>query len=162
MKREYGNASFVKQTSGIEADLLLRLRPNMCLWGAPPPYCGKGRPKIHGNKFKIADSNTWGQPTVCVEIEDHSWGTVQIQHWSGLQCARCCRSFAATFADYCFGSSNSKTLPQTNVALVGLERRCLQWSRHGDIIYVGLPLTIGIDLLSNGYIGHFLTSVQPS
>jgi hypothetical protein len=27
---EYGNASFVKQTAGIEADLLLRLRPNMC------------------------------------------------------------------------------------------------------------------------------------
>lgn len=31
---EYGNASFVKQTAGIEADLLLRLRPNLCLWGA--------------------------------------------------------------------------------------------------------------------------------
>ncbi len=84
MKREYGNASFVKQTAGIEADLLLRLRPNMCLWGAPPPYCGKGRPKVHGDKFKLADSNTWEEPTACAEIEDHSWGTVQIQQWSGL------------------------------------------------------------------------------
>lgn len=81
---EYGNASFVKQTAGIEADLLLRLRSNICLWGTPPSYCGKGRPKIHGNKFKLADSNTWEQPTACVKIEDHSWGTVQIQHWSGL------------------------------------------------------------------------------
>jgi hypothetical protein len=53
---EYGNASFVKQTAGIEADLLLRLRSNMCLWGAPPPYSGKGRPKVHGHKFKLADS----------------------------------------------------------------------------------------------------------
>ena len=81
---EYGNASFVKQTAGIAADLLLRLRPNMCLWGAPPPYSGKGRPKVHGNKFKLADSNTWGEPTAFLELEDKKWGTVQIQHWVGL------------------------------------------------------------------------------
>jgi len=38
---EYGNASFVKQTAGIEADFLLRLREHV-LMGAPPPYSGKG------------------------------------------------------------------------------------------------------------------------
>ncbi len=81
---EYGNASFVKQTAGVEADLLLRLRPNMCLWGAPPPYSGKGRPKVHGNKFKLADASTWGEPVTTLELEDPKWGTVQIQHWSGL------------------------------------------------------------------------------
>lgn len=42
---EYGNAVFVKQTTGVEADLLLRLRSNLCLWGPPPPYSGRGRPK---------------------------------------------------------------------------------------------------------------------
>ncbi len=81
---EYGNASFVKQTTGIEADLLLRLRPNICLWGAPPPYSGKGRPKVHGAKFKLADNSTWGEPVTTLEFEDPKWGTVQIQHWSGL------------------------------------------------------------------------------
>jgi hypothetical protein len=81
---EYGNASFVKQTSGMAADLLLRLRPNMCLWGAPPPYSGKGRPKVHGAKFKLADSRTWGEPAATLEFEDPKWGTVQIQHWSRL------------------------------------------------------------------------------
>ncbi len=68
---EYGNAAFVKQTAGIEADLLLRLRPNMCLWGAPPPYPGKGRPKVHGAKFKLADKSTWGEPIATLEIEDY-------------------------------------------------------------------------------------------
>ncbi len=81
---EYGNASFLKKTAGIEADLLLRLRPNMCLWGAPPPYSGKGRPKVHGHKFKLADSSTWAEPVATCEVEDPKWGTVQIQHWSGL------------------------------------------------------------------------------
>lgn len=81
---EYGNASFIKQTAGIAADLLLRLRSNMCLWGAPPPYSGKGRPKVHGDKFKLADSSTWGEPTATLEFEDPKWGTVQIQHWAGL------------------------------------------------------------------------------
>ncbi len=81
---EYGNAVFVKQTAGIEADLLLRLRPNLCLWGAPPPYSGKGRPKVHGQKFKLADKSTWGEPVVTLKLEDPKWGTVQIQHWSGL------------------------------------------------------------------------------
>ena len=86
---EYGNASFVKQTAGIEADLLLRLRPNMCLWGAPPPYCGKGRPKVHGDKFKLADSSTWGEPVATWKIEDQSWGMVQIQQWLGLHFRAC-------------------------------------------------------------------------
>ncbi len=81
---EYGNASFVNQTNGIKADLLLRLRPNLCLWGAPPPYLGKRRPKVHGDKFKLADSSTWGEPYARLQIEDHSWGTVQIQHWQHL------------------------------------------------------------------------------
>lgn len=32
--RESGNAKFVKQTSDIEVDWLLRLASNRCLWGA--------------------------------------------------------------------------------------------------------------------------------
>lgn len=81
---EYGNASFVKQTSGIAADLLLRLRPNLCLWSAPPPYSGKGRPKVHGDKFKLSDSTTWSEPVAILEVEDPAWGQLQIQQWSQL------------------------------------------------------------------------------
>ena len=72
------------QTVGVEADLLLRLRSNLCLWGAPPPYLSKGRPKIHGRKFKLSECTTWSQPVAIVDLEDPSWGQVQIQHWQGL------------------------------------------------------------------------------
>lgn len=39
---------------------------------------------MHGDKFKLADASTWGEPVATLEIEDPKWRTVQIQHWSGL------------------------------------------------------------------------------
>jgi len=35
---------------------------------------------VHGDKFKLADSSTWGEPIATLESEDPKWGTVQIQH----------------------------------------------------------------------------------
>jgi hypothetical protein len=34
---------FVNATHDIPDDKLFRLRPNLCLWGPPPPYRGRGR-----------------------------------------------------------------------------------------------------------------------
>ena len=45
--RGYGNASFVNQTAQVEADLLLRLASNRCVYGAPPAYGGRGAPAKH-------------------------------------------------------------------------------------------------------------------
>ncbi len=81
---EYGCASFVKQTEDIEADKVMRLRPNRCLWGEPPPYDGHGRPKKHGAKFKLSDPTTWGIPIESIEVDDPTWGKVEIQRWSQL------------------------------------------------------------------------------
>jgi hypothetical protein len=36
--RGYGNAKFVQATEKIEADLLLRLASNRCVWGDPGAY----------------------------------------------------------------------------------------------------------------------------
>jgi hypothetical protein len=70
------------QTAGIAADLLLRLRPNMCLWGAPPAYSGRGDPRC------MAINLSWltpaGEPIATLESEDPKWGTVQIQHGAGF------------------------------------------------------------------------------
>jgi hypothetical protein len=35
---EYSCAPFVLKTADIAADKLVRLRSNLCLWSAPPPY----------------------------------------------------------------------------------------------------------------------------
>lgn len=80
--RGYGNASFVNQTSDIEADLLLRLASNRCVYGAPPPYKGRGAPTKHGHKMKLNDPQTWRVPTQTVEVEDAKLGRVRVTRWS--------------------------------------------------------------------------------
>lgn len=59
---EYGCASFIQDTAPIACDKLIRVRPNRVLYAAAPDYAGKGRPRKHGNKFKLNDEQTWWQP----------------------------------------------------------------------------------------------------
>ena len=81
--RGYGNASFVNQTAEIEADLLLRLASNRCVYGAPPPYPGRGAPAKHGHKMKLNDPQSWSLPTETVEVDDPKLGRVRVTRWSG-------------------------------------------------------------------------------
>jgi len=78
---EYGCAPFVLKTADIPADKLMRLRSNLCLWGAPPPYSGKGRPCLHGAKFKINDPQTWGEAVEDLEVNDPQLGRIRIRLW---------------------------------------------------------------------------------
>ena len=82
--REYGNAKFVKHTAEIEADLLLRLASNRCLWGAPPAYPGRGRPRKHGHKFKLNAPDTWPDATQTLVVEDPQLGQVKVSRWSAF------------------------------------------------------------------------------
>jgi len=79
--RGYGNASFVKATARIEADLLLRLASNRCVFGVPPAYSGRGAPRKHGHKFKLNAPETWPEPTTSIEITDPKIGRVRVTHW---------------------------------------------------------------------------------
>lgn len=81
---EYGCASFVLKTADIAADKLMRLRSNRCLWGAPPPYSGKGRPRLHSTLFKLNDPQTWGEPVERLEVDDPQLGRVRISLWRDL------------------------------------------------------------------------------
>ncbi len=78
---EYGCAPFVKATHDIAADKLFRLRPNLCLWGPPPPYPGRGRPARHGPAFKLREPLTWGLPASKLELCDPELGRVQVLVW---------------------------------------------------------------------------------
>lgn len=81
---EYGCAPFLKQTADIACDKLIRLRSNRLLYGAPPAYSGTGRPRVHGDKFKLNDASTWWQPDEEIEIEDAKLGRLRLRMWHGL------------------------------------------------------------------------------
>ena len=81
---EYGCASFVKQTADITADKLMRLRSNRVLYGAPPPYTGVGRPRVHGEKFKLNDTTTWCPPEQMIEVNDPKLGRLYLRLWCNL------------------------------------------------------------------------------
>ncbi len=82
--RGYGNARFVNQTATIEADLLLRLASNRCVYGSAPAYGGRGAPRKHGDKFKFNDATTWPTTVETREVEHPSYGRVQLMRWQGF------------------------------------------------------------------------------
>jgi hypothetical protein len=81
---EYGCAPFVLKTANLAVDKLMRLRSNLCLWGAPPAYSGKGRPRIHGDKFKLNDPQTWKEPVEILEVDEPKLGRLRISLWENL------------------------------------------------------------------------------
>jgi hypothetical protein len=81
---EYGNATFVNGSDDIAADKVIRLRPNICLWGPPGPYLGRGRRPVHGAKFKLKDSTSWGEPVQVLEVEEAQLGRIRVSLWRDL------------------------------------------------------------------------------
>lgn len=78
---EYGCAHFVLSTADIACDKLMRLRSNRCLWTAPPTYGGRGRPRVHGDKFKLNDATTWHSPDQHSEVNDSKQGRLRLRCW---------------------------------------------------------------------------------
>ena len=87
---EYGCAPFLKQTADIACDKLICLRSNRVLYSPPPAYLGTGRPRRHGEKFKLNDSSTWWQANGEIEVEDAKLGRLQLRIWHFLHLRCCC------------------------------------------------------------------------
>jgi hypothetical protein len=81
---EYGCAPFILKTASIPSDKLIRLRSNLCLWTAPPAYSGKGRPRLHGDKFKLNDATTWTPAIETIELDHPQLGLLKISLWNDL------------------------------------------------------------------------------
>ena len=81
---EYGCAPFILKTANIPCDILVRLRSNLCLWGEPGAYSGKGCPRKHGNQFKLNEPTTWGEPASVFEVDDPKLKRVRVSVWKKL------------------------------------------------------------------------------
>ena len=81
---EYGCARFLQLTADIACDKLMRLRSNRVVYGAPPEYSGRGRPRKHGDKFKLNEPRTWGEPTQQSTQVDEQLGHLRLRCWRNV------------------------------------------------------------------------------
>ncbi len=70
--------------STVDADLLVRLAKHRVVYRAPEQHPGRGRPRLHGESFRLADAETHGQPQHSMHLIHAAYGTVQIDAWTEL------------------------------------------------------------------------------
>lgn len=78
---KYGNHHFLAALKDEPCGVLLRLRRDRVLYGAPSAYRGRGRPPVHGERFAFKKPETWGEPAAMVELEHPRWGKVRLRRW---------------------------------------------------------------------------------
>ncbi len=78
---KYGNHRFLTPLRDEPCGLLVRMRRDRVLYGSPGVYQGRGRPRVHGDRFAFKEPETWGKPDEMVELEHPRWGKVQLQRW---------------------------------------------------------------------------------
>jgi len=81
---KYGNHHFLGPLKKEPCGTLVRLYRNRVLYGKPGPYSGKGRPRVHGDRFAFKEPETWCEPDTEMELEDEQWGKVCLRRWDHL------------------------------------------------------------------------------
>lgn len=129
---EYGCAPFLQKTSDIACDKLIRLRSNRILYGPPPAYSGKGRPRRHGNPFKLNDATTWWPPDEEMSVEDTKWGTLRLQMWHSLHLRQAANQTLSLIRVQRLPESSATSLKPLWLIWVGLEHPLLEslWKQY--------------------------------
>lgn len=52
---------------------LVRLRRDGGLYRHPGPHRGRGRPRVHAQRFAFKEPETWGEGDEVVELADERW-----------------------------------------------------------------------------------------
>lgn len=81
---KYGNHRFLGPLQDESCGVLARMRRDRVLYGAPGAYSGRGRPRVHGDRFAFKEPETWGQPDAEAELKDERWGQVRLRRWDNL------------------------------------------------------------------------------
>ena len=73
--------------SSVEVDLVVRLAKHRVVYRAPEQHAGRGRPRLHGEAFRLADEATHGQPQRSQHLQHVAYGAVQVDAWTELHVA---------------------------------------------------------------------------
>src|ERR1035437_9091714 len=76
----YDAIALTDTLSDVAADIVVRIRDDRVFYtDATPPAAGTiGRPRRHGDRFRLADPNTWPTPDVESTTTDLRYGTVKV------------------------------------------------------------------------------------
>jgi len=75
--------------SRLDADLLVRLAKHRVVYRPPQQQQpGRGRPRLHGEPFRLADEHTHGQPQRAERLSHTLYGEVRIDGWTNLHVAQ--------------------------------------------------------------------------
>lgn len=80
----YGNHYFLGALADVDCAALVRLRCDRVLYGIPGQYGGRGRPRVHGERFAFKQPASWWPPGVTVTLETEDWGQVRLRRWDDL------------------------------------------------------------------------------
>jgi len=70
--------------ANVDADLLVRLIKSRVMYRPPVKRPGRGRPRLHGTPFRLADKRTHGKPRQSAQLGHPLYGEVRIDAWSDL------------------------------------------------------------------------------
>ncbi len=70
--------------STVDADSLVRLAKHRVVYRTPEQQLGRGRTRLHGEPFRLADANTHGQPQYAQRLNHAAYGEVQVEAWTDL------------------------------------------------------------------------------
>lgn len=89
----YDAIALTDTLSDVAADIVVRIRDDRVFYtDATPPAPGTvGRPRRHGDRFRLADPNTWPTPDGESTTTDLRYGTVKVSAWHGLHPRLGCR-----------------------------------------------------------------------
>ena len=73
--------------SRVDADLLVRLAKHRVVYRLPEQHAGRGRPRLHGEPFRLADADTHGQPQSSQRLGHAAYGEVHVDVWTDLHVA---------------------------------------------------------------------------
>jgi len=94
----YGNHHFLGGLVDVDCAVLVRLRGDRVLFGEPGAYAGRGRPRVHGERFAFKDIDTWWSPSETVILETEDWGQVRLRRWDKLHAKQ---AASTTFSVIC-------------------------------------------------------------
>ena len=70
--------------ANVDADLLVRLAKHRVMYRSAERRPGRGRPRLHGEPFRLADEGTHGQPQYSTRLIHAAYGEVCIDAWTEL------------------------------------------------------------------------------